>query len=79
MLGGHSGLKPPDAIHIATALITPRLEEMQTFDAALIDLDGVFDNDAGGRLKVCKPQTGAPSLPLLQRMQGNKPDEAIGG
>ena len=37
------GLKPPDATHIATALVSPGIVEMHTFDGRLLDLDGLLD------------------------------------
>ena len=43
MLAGHGGLKPPDAIHLATACIA-NAEEFHTFDDRLLALDGVIDD-----------------------------------
>ncbi|KYK48146.1 hypothetical protein A1D31_00015 [Bradyrhizobium liaoningense] len=69
MLGGYSGLKPPDAAHIATALITPGIEEMHTFDGALLNLHGKIDTEAGERLKISRPNTGERSPPLLEHLE----------
>jgi predicted nucleic acid-binding protein len=71
MTGGYAGLKPPDAVHVATALIL-NVDEMHTFDDALLALDGHLDNDDGTKLKICKPSAGDPT-PLF----GSNPFETI--
>jgi predicted nucleic acid-binding protein len=73
MVVGHSGLKPPDAVHIATALVSPGVEEMHTFDDRILALDGILDKTDGAKLKICKPDAGAPPAPLLEAMHGAKP------
>lgn len=75
MAVGHSKLKPPDAVHIATALVSPGVEEMHTFDDRILALDGTLDKVDGTKLKICKPDAGAPSAPLLEAMHGEKPEE----
>jgi len=65
MQGGYSGLKPPDAIHIATAIVANALE-MHTFDRKLLDFDGPLAKADGSKLKICKPDPGDP-LPLFER------------
>jgi len=70
MTSGFSGLKPPDAIHLATATISG-VEEMHTFDARLLGLDGVIDKIDGTRLKICKPDPGGPPAPLLDALKGH--------
>jgi predicted nucleic acid-binding protein len=65
MQGGYSGLRPPDAIHIATAIVA-NAREMHTFDRKLLDLDGLFAMADGSKLKICKPDLGG-SLPLFER------------
>lgn len=62
--GGYAGLKPPDAIHVATAAISG-VEEMHTFDHTLLNLDGLIDKSDGSKLKICKPNPGGPAMPLL--------------
>ena len=57
MRTGLSGLKPPDAIHLATAAISG-VEEMHTFDTKLLALDEVVDKSDGTKLKICKPDPG---------------------
>lgn len=49
-----SGLKPPDAIHLATAVVSRSLE-FHTFDERLLKLDGRIEGLDGEPLKVCKP------------------------
>lgn len=63
MLAG-LGLKPPDAIHLATALIA-NADEMHTFDDKLLGLDAKLFKADGTALKICKPGHGGPPLPLL--------------
>jgi hypothetical protein len=59
------GLKPPDAAHVASALIA-NVEEMHTFDVRLLNLDGKVSKLDGTPLKICKPAMGGPALPLLE-------------
>lgn len=65
MLGGYSKLKPPDAIHMATAIVA-NAHEMHTFDQKLLDLNEVLAKADGSKLKICKPDPGS-SLPLFER------------
>ena len=60
MRAGYSKLKPPDASHVATALLL-NVDEMHTFDDKLIDLDGLLDKRDGTKLKICKPTAGDPT------------------
>jgi len=74
MLAGHAGLKPPDAIHLATACIA-KLDEFHTFDDRLLALDGQIDKTDATRLVIKKPSVPAPPAPLLdeiERGQGRK-------
>lgn len=73
MTAGHAGLKPPDAIHLATAAISGT-EEMHTFDGKLLALDGVVDKPDGTKLKICKPDAGAAPAPLLAHLEKDAPD-----
>jgi predicted nucleic acid-binding protein len=73
MITGYSKIKPPDAVHLATAAVSPRLEEMHTFDARLLAIDGLIDKADGAKLKICKPDPGAPPAPLLEAMRRGKP------
>ncbi len=66
MLAKYPGLKPPDAVHLATALIT-NADEFNTFDDALLALDGKVIRDDGVALKICKPGNSGPAMPLLDQ------------
>jgi predicted nucleic acid-binding protein len=79
MLGGHSKLKPADAAHLATALVSPGIEEFHTFDGRLIDLNGLLEKSDGTKLKICKPAPGVPPAPLLEAMRGKGQPEAPNG
>ena len=68
MLAGHSGLKPPDAIHLATACIA-NVDEFHTFDDRLLALDRVIDRSDGTRLVIRKPAVPAPPAPLLDEIE----------
>ncbi len=63
MLARYAGLKPPDAIHVATAALVNAFE-MHTFDDKLLGLNGKIDKLDGTKLTICKPQTGEP-MPLF--------------
>src|SRR5437868_13769431 len=54
MLAGHGGLKPLDAIHLATACIA-NVDAFHTFDDRLLALDGRIDRLEGTRLLIKKP------------------------
>jgi hypothetical protein len=73
MLGGYSRLKPPDAINLATAAITPSVEQMHTFDNRLLDLDEIINKIDSTKLKICKPDPGGPTAPLLDAMKPGDP------
>jgi predicted nucleic acid-binding protein len=68
MLGGHSGLKPPDAIHLATACVA-NADAFHTFDDRLLALDGAIDRLDGSRLRIKKPAVPAPPAPLLDEIE----------
>jgi len=74
LMVSHTGLKPPDAIHLATAAVSPGIVEMHTFDDRLLRLNGLIDKADGTKLKICKPDAGAAPAPLLEAMHGKKPD-----
>ncbi len=71
MLAGHSGLKPPDVIHLATACIA-NVDEFHTFDDRLLALDGVIDRLDGTRLVIKKPAVPAPPAPLLDEIERDR-------
>jgi predicted nucleic acid-binding protein len=64
MMVGYSGLKPPDAVHLAAAIVA-NVEEMHTFDRDLLKHDGMIDKPDGTKLKIVKPDTSSPA-PLLE-------------
>src|SRR5438132_4485166 len=68
MLAGHSGLKPPDVIHLATACIA-NVDEFHTFDDRLLALDGVIDRLEDTRLAIKKPAVPASPAPLLDEIE----------
>lgn len=61
MQGGHPGLKPPDAVHLATAVVA-EASEFHTFDRALLKLDQKIRMNSGGLLTICKPPTPPDTL-----------------
>jgi predicted nucleic acid-binding protein len=77
MMAAYAKIKPPDAVHLATAAISPNVEAMHTFDVRLLGLDGKIDMAGGGRLKICKPDAGGPPAPLLEAMHAGKSSEGI--
>jgi predicted nucleic acid-binding protein len=73
MIAGHTGLKPPDAIHVASAILG-NVSEFHTFDGGgakkgLLDLDQTIDRLDGGKLRICTPDVGGTPPPLLSGMQ----------
>jgi predicted nucleic acid-binding protein len=75
LMARHPGLKPPDAVHVATAAVSPGVEEMHSFDDRLLALNGAVDKADGTKLKICKPDAGAPPAPLLEAIHGENPEE----
>lgn len=65
MMAGHAGLKPPDAVHLATAIVA-NADELHTFDRDLLDLDETVARLDGNMLKICKPSVAAAPAPLLE-------------
>jgi hypothetical protein len=66
-------LKPGDAVHLATAAISPGVEQFHTFDDKLLRLNGLIDKSDGTKLKICKPDAGASPAPLLDAIHAQKP------
>jgi predicted nucleic acid-binding protein len=67
MSAGHTGLKPPDAIHVASA-IHGLAAELHTYDDKLLKLDGRIGRVDGGQLRICAPEIGGTPPPLLSGM-----------
>lgn len=61
MQSGHAGLRPPDAVHLASAIVA-EVTEFQTFDRKLLNLDGQLKRLDGGLLRIAKPPLPPPSL-----------------
>jgi len=68
MLAGHPGLKPLDAIHLATACVA-NVDAFHTFDDRLLALDGMIDRSDGRRLMIKKPAVPASPAPLLDEIE----------
>lgn len=68
MNAGHSGLKPQDAVHLASALVS-RSQRLHTYDKKLLGLSMKIDRLDGGKLDICMPHLPSKPLPLLD---GNK-------
>ena len=58
-LSGLYGLKPADAIHIASAQ-RANVTEIHSFDADFLRLDGRITANNGKPIKICKPGEGIP-------------------
>lgn len=67
-LAGLYGVKPPDATHLASALVHS-VPVFHTFDQGLLDLDKRLTLDDGNQLRICKPTKEKPTPPLLEAMQ----------
>jgi predicted nucleic acid-binding protein len=67
-------VKPPDACHLATAALS-NVDEMHTFDDRLLALDGKIDKSDGTKLKICKPDPGGKSAPLLDEIKARGSNE----
>lgn len=65
MMSNLSGLKPPDAIHIASACVA-NVREMHTFDDKLLRLNEKIARKDGILLKIVKPNAPLPPAPLLK-------------
>lgn len=58
---GYGALRPPDAVHLATAVIADAAE-FHTFDRDLLKLDGKIAKPGGGTLMIRKPPAPPPRL-----------------
>lgn len=61
---GVIGIKPPDAIHVASAR-RAQVSEFHTYDRKLFGLDGTFIGAGGMPMKFCKPSEGSGAGPLF--------------
>lgn len=78
MRAGYSKLKPPDAIHLATAALA-NTDEMHTFDDRLLRLDKRVAKANGDPLPICKPDPGGPAMPLLKQSEARARGSADDG
>lgn len=67
-LAGISGLKPFDALHVASAQIA-NADFFHTFDKRLLDLSGQLNCDDGKPLKIVKPTEEIPPPPLFAQKE----------
>jgi predicted nucleic acid-binding protein len=51
---GIAGLKPPDAIHLASAH-RANVDEMHSYDSDLLNLNGKITGQDGKPMRICKP------------------------
>lgn len=73
-LAGIGKLKPPDAVHLASALVA-NVPIFHTFDKGLLALDKQFSLAEGGELVVLRPTEEVPMPPLLEAMQPDENEE----
>lgn len=69
-LSGVGNLKPPDAVHIASALVW-NIPTFHTFDGKLLKLDNLLTMANGNQLHICMPESGTPA-PLFERLEEQK-------
>lgn len=62
---GVFNLKPPDAVHLASAQ-RASVRELHTFDGRVLDLDGQLAGSDGKQIKICKPSEGTSIGPLFE-------------
>lgn len=63
---GLVSLKPPDAVHLASAQ-RAAVTELHTFDSKILNLDGVIVGADNKPMKICKPMQGKPLGPLFDQ------------
>lgn len=68
-------LKPPDAVHLASAQ-RAKVLELHTFDDKILGLDGTIVGGDGGPIKICRPTQGTPIGPLFDVPKSEPDDEA---
>ena len=64
-LAGIAGLKPADAVHLASALVA-NVPVFHTFDLKLLGLDRKLKLADGGELSIVQPAEELPALPLFE-------------
>ena len=71
-LAGLYGIKPADAVHLASALVHS-VPVLHSFDQDLLDLSNRLTLDNGNQLRICKPTEEKPLLPLLEAIRDAQP------
>jgi len=71
-LAGVGGLKPQDAVHLASALVA-NVPIFHTFDEKLIKLDKQLSLGDGRHLSIVRPTEEEPMPGLLKAMQPDDP------
>lgn len=66
MMVDGTSLYPQDACHVATALMTPDVVELHTFDRDMLKLDGKLLKADNTPLRICLPDVSGPPTPLLE-------------
>lgn len=67
-LAGIAGLKPPDAVHLASAMIA-NVPIFHTFDGPLRSLTKTLSLNDGNPLEIMRPTEEIPMPELLKAMQ----------
>ena len=67
-------LKPPDAVHLASAQ-RAKVLELHTFDDKILALDGTLVGGDGGQIKICRPTEGTSIGPLFDVPEGETGSE----
>lgn len=67
-LSGLMKRKPPDAVHLASALVHS-VPVFHTFDAGILKLNQLLTMDDGNQLTICMPTREKPEPPLLGAMR----------
>lgn len=70
---GLVSLKPPDAVHLASAL-RAGVDQLNTFDHKILALNGTIPGRDSKPLKICKPGGDHSSLPLLEEADDDEKD-----
>ena len=65
---GLINLKPPDAVHLASAQ-RAAVSEFHTFDSKVLNLDEKIGVTDGQPLKICRPTEGQPLGPLFEEQK----------
>lgn len=76
MMSDLPGLKPADAVHVATALVAGAAE-LHTFDSRLLSLNGQIQRLDGTPLTIRKPQIDKAAAPLLEILERQEPRGAV--